>query len=91
MESLGKAEIYDTDRFAQLYYPSRNANTMHLGLAARYMTALFHGYNITYAFIGGWAVYLRGGNRTTQDVDIAVAVPSMDILKAILCRQHRYA
>ncbi|KAJ5902848.1 hypothetical protein N7495_003376 [Penicillium taxi] len=82
------AEIYNTDRFAELYYPSNTADLLQLGLAARYVALLFESYQITYAFIGGWAVYLRGGRRSTQDIDIAVASP-MNVLKQILTAQPR--
>jgi hypothetical protein len=83
------AEIYDTDRFAELYYPSNSADLLQLGLAARFIASLFEAHQITYAFIGGWAVYLRGGRRRTQDIDITVAT-SMDHLKQILTAQSRY-
>lgn len=83
------AEIYDTDRFAELYYPSNTADLLQLGLAARFIASLFEAHQITYAFIGGWAVYLRGGRRRTQDIDITVAT-TMDNLKQILTAQSRY-
>jgi hypothetical protein len=83
------AEIYDTDRFAELYYPSNTADLLQLGLAARFIASLFEAHQVTYAFIGGWAVYLRGGRRRTQDIDITVAT-TMDHLKQILTAQSRY-
>lgn len=83
------AEIYNTDRFAELYYPSNTADLLHLGLAARFIAGLFEANQVTYAFIGGWAVYLRGGRRRTQDIDITVAT-SMDNLKQVLTAQSRY-
>ncbi|CAI7646168.1 unnamed protein product [Penicillium pancosmium] len=82
------AEIYNTDRFAELYYPSNTADLLHLGLAARFIAGLFETNQVTYAFIGGWAVYLRGGRRRTQDIDITVAT-SMDHLKQVLTAQSR--
>ncbi|KAJ5112378.1 hypothetical protein N7532_000423 [Penicillium argentinense] len=82
------AEIYNTDRFAELYYPSNTADLLHLGLAARFIAGLFETNQVTYAFIGGWAVYLRGGRRRTQDIDITVAT-SMDHLKEVLTAQSR--
>lgn len=82
------AEIYNTDRFAELYYPSNTAEIMQLGLAARFITNLFESHSITYAFIGGWAVYLRGASRTTRDIDISVTT-SMDHLRQILMAQPR--
>ncbi|KAJ5569807.1 uncharacterized protein N7459_009237 [Penicillium hispanicum] len=82
------AEIYNTDRFAELYYPSNTADLLHLGLAARFVAMLFESSQVTYAFIGGWAVYLRGGRRRTQDIDITVAT-TMDHLKQVLIAQPR--
>ncbi|KAI6336143.1 hypothetical protein MCOR29_000304 [Pyricularia oryzae] len=35
------AEIYDTDRFGELYYASRDIPTQNLGLAGRYLTSVF--------------------------------------------------
>lgn len=87
--SPAMAEIYDTDRFAELYYPSNTADLLQLGLAARFIASLFEAHQVTYAFIGGWAVYLRGGRRRTQDIDITVAT-TMDHLKQILTAQSRY-
>lgn len=83
------AEVYNTDRFAELYYPSNTADLLQLGLAARFVAMLFESNQVTYAFIGGWAVYLRGGRRRTQDIDITVAT-TMDHLKQILMVQPRY-
>ena len=83
------AEIYDTDRFAELYYGSRNPPTPNLGLAARYLISLFQRWSIPFAFLGGWAVYLRGGWRQTQDVDVAVAC-SMEDLKTVMMLEPRY-
>lgn len=83
------AEIYNTDRFAELYYPSNTAEVMQLGLAGRFIATLFEERQITYAFIGGWAVYLRGGSRTTRDIDISVTC-TMDHLREILMAQSRY-
>lgn len=83
------AEIYNTDRFAELYYPSNTAEIMQLGLAGRFIATLFEERQITYAFIGGWAVYLRGGSRTTRDIDISVTC-TMDHLREILMAQSRY-
>lgn len=83
------AEVYNTDRFAELYYPSNTADLLQLGLAARFVAMLFESYHVTYAFIGGWAVYLRGGRRRTQDIDITVAT-TMDHLKQMLMAEPRY-
>lgn len=85
-----RAEVYNTDRFAELYYVSMNPDVDSLALATRYLIKLFRDRHVPYAVLGGWAVYLRGGQRTTQDVDIAVR-STMNDLKATLLRQARYA
>lgn len=86
--SSASAEIYDTDRFGELYYGSREPDQRHLGLAARFMISLFQRRDITFALLGGWAVFLRGGTRFTQDVDFTVAA-TMDLLKEAMLPEPR--
>ncbi|KAB5530358.1 hypothetical protein GE09DRAFT_390151 [Coniochaeta sp. 2T2.1] len=82
------AEIYDTDRFGELYYGSNDLDDRNLGLAARYMVSLLRRHGIPFAFLGGWAMRLRGGDRSTQDIDIAVAgYVGMDYLKAVMLQE----
>lgn len=66
------ADIYNTDRFEVLYTASQAPPIENLGLAARYVAVLFRQNNVPAAFLGGWAVYLRGSGRTTNDVDMTV-------------------
>lgn len=87
--SVAMAEIYNTDRFAELYYAARNAPMANVGLAARFLIELFQTHAIPFAFLGGWAIHLRGNTRATEDVDIAVGV-DMDRLKQILLAESRY-
>lgn len=82
------AEVYDTSRFSDLYHASRSPSPQHLGLAARFLVSLFRGHSVFFAFLGGWAVYLRGGGRRTEDVDVSVAT-SMRSLTEILLREER--
>ena len=82
------AEVYDTNRFSDLYHASRRPSPQHLCLAARFLVALFRGHSVFFAFLGGWAVYLRGGGRRTEDVDVSVAT-SMESLTAILMQEER--
>jgi len=82
------AEIYNTDRFGELYYGSREPDQRNLGLAARFMISLFQRRNITFALLGGWAVFLRGGTRSTEDVDFTVA-STMDLLKGAMLPEQR--
>lgn len=82
------AEVYDTTRFGELYYASRTPATTKLALAAKYVTEVFAYYQTPYAIIGGWAIFLRGSRRDTQDVDITVGV-TMEHLKQILLADAR--
>lgn len=86
--AAASAEIYDTDRSGELYYGSREPDQRNLGLAARFMISLFERHNITFALLGGWAVFLRGNTRTTEDVDFTVAT-TMDLLKAAMLPEPR--
>jgi hypothetical protein len=63
------AEIYNTDRFGQLYYASRKPTSTHLFLAANHLAQICQNAGIPHAFLGGWTVRLRGGSRETQDLD----------------------
>jgi len=79
------AEVYNTDRFAVLWPLSQNPPVANLGLAGSYLRDLFAYYNIPAAFLGGWAVFLRGSGRRTNDVDITVLCTIerlMEILRA---------
>ncbi|KAM3541833.1 hypothetical protein ARSEF1564_005264 [Beauveria bassiana] len=77
------AEVYNTTRFEELYKGSLSPAMEDLALASLFLLRLFQQHGIPSAFIGGWAVYLRGGPRMTRDVDIAVAT-SMSRLKTVL-------
>jgi hypothetical protein len=83
------AEIYDTDRFAQLYYSSRQPTADHLLLAAKHLSEICQGAAIPHAFLGGWTVRLRGGSRETQDVDVTVSA-TMEQFKQVVTQMPRY-
>lgn len=82
------ADFYDTDRFGELYYGSREPEQRNLGLAAQFMISLFRRHNITFALLGGWAIFHRGGTRSTQDVDFTAAT-TMDLLKEAMLPEQR--
>lgn len=77
------AEVYDTDRFAVLYAASQRPPIENLGLAARFMAAVFQGNNVPAAFLGGWAIYLRGSGRTTNDVDMTVGTTMAHLVQVL--------
>lgn len=83
------AEIYDTPRFEQLYYSSRRPPVENLGLAAKFFVEIPHTGQFPMAFFGGWAMYLRGSSRQTEEIDVAVNA-TMNYVKAILLRCARY-
>ncbi|KAF2757514.1 hypothetical protein EJ05DRAFT_511313 [Pseudovirgaria hyperparasitica] len=82
------AEVYDTTRFGQLYYASRQPRSNHLFLAAYHLAEICQNAGIQYAFLGGWTVQLRGGSRETQDVDISVKT-TMELFKKTLLKMPR--
>ena len=77
------AEICNNDRFTELYDESRTTPMETLGLAAAHVADLFRANNIPAAFLGGWALYVRGSGRLTNDVDMAVQ-DTMDHLMQLL-------
>lgn len=83
------AEIYDTDRFGELYYSSREPDPDHLFLAAKYVARTCTHATIPFAFIGGWTLRLRGGTRETQDVDITVSA-TVEQFKQTVLQKSRY-
>jgi hypothetical protein len=83
------AELYDTTRFGELYYASRQPTSNHLFLAANHLARICQNAGIPHAFLGGWTIRLRGGCRETQDVDITVAT-TMELFKKTLLQMPRY-
>lgn len=77
------AEIYNTDRFAELYAASQAVRVEHLGLAGRYLSYVFASNRIPFAFVGGWAMYLRGGHRATIDIDVAVRTDMGNLVEVL--------
>jgi hypothetical protein len=82
------AEVYDTTRFGELYYGSRQPRVHDLCLAATFLIQIFERAGIPFAFLGGWAMYMRGSPRQTQDVDIAVGT-TMENLTTLLLQCSR--
>ncbi|KAM3520526.1 hypothetical protein MY4038_009392 [Beauveria bassiana] len=79
------AEVYNTTRFEELYKGSLSPAMEDLALASLFLLRLFQQHGIPSAFIGGWAVYLRGGPRMTRDVDIAVATSPTPLIVVRQC------
>ncbi|KAG8624035.1 hypothetical protein KVT40_009011 [Elsinoe batatas] len=85
-----QATIYDTPMFAVLYQNSRNAKESHLIAASQYLAKVFKTYGIRFAFVGGWAIRMRGGQRATVDVDVAVDFSSGRVQEALLMQSLIY-
>lgn len=60
-----EAEEYDTDRFAELYSAATGSSINDLAQATSFLMTVFRQASLPFAFLGGWAVYLRGSQRTT--------------------------
>jgi len=88
-DALPRAETYDTPRFEQLYYSSRRPPVENLGLAAKFFVGISHIGQFPMAFLGGWAMYLRGSSRQTEEIDVAVNA-TIDYIKSILLQCARY-
>ncbi|EJP67888.1 uncharacterized protein BBA_02784 [Beauveria bassiana ARSEF 2860] len=83
-----KAEVCNTTRFEELYKGSLNPATENLALASLFLLRLFRQHEIPLDYLEGWAVHLRGGQRMTRNVGIAVAT-SMSRLKTVLLGERR--
>ena len=68
----GYAEIYEINRWFELYRASRDPSIENLRGAAQEVARVCRESNINFCFTGGWALYLRGNDRTPKDVDIVV-------------------
>ncbi|KAH6887087.1 hypothetical protein B0T10DRAFT_575590 [Thelonectria olida] len=82
------ADIYDEAQAAELERWSLSAPVRALGPVARYLSFLFQRYNVSFAFSGDFAAFLRGGRRGPQDVDLTVGT-SMAHLEDILREEAR--
>lgn len=60
-----------------------------LAIAASLIEHAFKGYRI--AWLGGFALNLRGSERTTQDIDIIIAAENNGIIRRVLERYDWYA
>jgi hypothetical protein len=67
------AQVRIGDELDTLRTESRNPPVENLGLAAKYMHSILQRLGIKFAFFGGWAVYLRGGPRKAQGLDIVIS------------------
>lgn len=51
--------------------------------AAIYISQLFKTNNVPYAFMGGFAMRLRGSERCTQDIDVCVRISMLAVWRVV--------
>jgi hypothetical protein len=82
------ADRYTYDQFEGLTAKSRNATPAELAQARDYLILILQANNVPYAFMGGYSLVLRGSQRPTSDIDIAIQVNQLE-LQAVVTPQSR--
>ena len=82
------AERYTYDQFEELMARSRNATPAELAQTRDYLILILQTNNVQYAFMGGYSLILRGSQRPTSDIDIAIQVNQLG-LQAVVTPQSR--
>lgn len=59
------------------------ASTAQLSAAAMFLSQVFEANSVTFAFMGGYALILRGSSRDTHDIDVAVGCTMQRLLQVI--------
>ncbi|KAI9836120.1 MAG: hypothetical protein M1819_001736 [Sarea resinae] len=80
---LAQSQLYTSQQQHQLEAYSRNATLTQLVRTADYMSRVLSGSAISFAFMGGFALNLRGSTRETHDVDIAVGCNMLTLLQTL--------
>lgn len=70
MSNSEYAEFYGDDLKAKLLEDSRDPPEDYLCKAADILYNTLADEDVEFAFVGGWAVYLRGGTRKPNGVDV---------------------
>ncbi|KAI9729158.1 MAG: hypothetical protein M1834_007065 [Cirrosporium novae-zelandiae] len=82
------AQTYTADHFPSLMVASQNADNRNLISAADYLAQILQTNGVVFAFMGGFAVNLRGSGRTTHDVDIAVGTTMLELRQTFIQQQR---
>ena len=83
------AEVYSVDQDLDgLEEQALQAGHDHLTAAAQWIEELMNQKQLTFAFMGGYSLILRGSSRTTTDIDVAVSLKMREV-KSLLADQER--
>ncbi|RMD41617.1 hypothetical protein DV735_g3529, partial [Chaetothyriales sp. CBS 134920] len=83
------AGTYTVAQGQLLTQQSSTAGIGDLLIAADYITRLFDANQIPFAFMGGFSVNVRGSQRETHDVDVAVGCDMHKLLMAVSTQPDR--
>jgi hypothetical protein len=82
------ADRYTYDQFEGCMARSRNATPAELAQARDYLVQILQANNVPYAFMGGYSLVLRGSQRPTNDIDIALQATQLE-LQAVVTPQSK--
>jgi hypothetical protein len=84
---LSAITIYTAQQGFELAKASMVATRTHLDLAADFLVHVFDSNHVSYAFMGGYSLALRGSLRETYDIDLTIGC-DMDKLVQIIKAQN---
>jgi hypothetical protein len=82
------ADRYTYDQFEGCMARSRDATPAELAQARDYLIQILQANNVPYAFMGGYSLVLRGSQRPTNDIDIALQATQLE-LQAVVTPQSK--
>jgi hypothetical protein len=82
------SRTYTAEEGFSLASASAQAGLRHLLSAADYVSQLLSDKSIPFAIMGGFSLALRGHQRQTQDVDIAIGCNMGQLIQAIAGQQR---
>lgn len=85
------AGTYSVAQSGPLTEQSANATDAHLLAAADYITRLFEANQVPFAFMGGFSMNIRGSQRSTYDIDVAIGCEMSQLLAVVSAQTLRYA
>jgi predicted nucleotidyltransferase len=82
------ADRYTYDQFERCMARSREVTAAELAQARDYLIQVLQTNHVPYAFMGGYSLVLRGSQRPTNDIDIAIQANQLE-LQAVVTPQSR--
>lgn len=79
----GPPNTYTPHEMMRLIATANTALDQHLFAATEYVTELLTQNRVSYTIMGGFSLRLRGSDRATHDVDIAVGCDMNRLLQLI--------